>query len=189
MPTASPFGIPALFRKAGPLKNSSAHTPPHHTAQPLPMSFSDPGKSKLGAVASNASSRPAAKRKPPSRDSPLSQLAYGPNFPARPHICKPSMPPTPSSLLPPGTKSPRKSALCCASCRERIRERKSKRRLQKYRLTEKGRAWLAKHPTEYLSTRLPQVLPPDGLNYVNCSPFRVPVARLTAAQAALEETK
>ena len=26
-----------------------------------------------------------------------------------------------------------------------------------------------------------------GLNYVSCSPFRVPVARLAAAQAALEE--
>ena len=28
-----------------------------------------------------------------------------------------------------------------------------------------------------------------GLNYVSCSPFRVPVARLAAAQASLEETK
>ena len=28
-----------------------------------------------------------------------------------------------------------------------------------------------------------------GLNYVSCSPFRVPVARLAAAQAALEDTK
>ena len=28
-----------------------------------------------------------------------------------------------------------------------------------------------------------------GLNYVSCSPYRVPVARLAAAQAALEETK
>src|SRR5438034_343634 len=27
----------------------------------------------------------------------------------------------------------------------------------------------------------------NGLNYVSCSPFRVPVARLAAAQAALEE--
>jgi pyruvate,orthophosphate dikinase len=26
-----------------------------------------------------------------------------------------------------------------------------------------------------------------GLSYVSCSPFRVPVARLAAAQAALEE--
>jgi pyruvate,orthophosphate dikinase len=26
-----------------------------------------------------------------------------------------------------------------------------------------------------------------GLNYVSCSPFRVPVARLAAAQAALKE--
>src|SRR5256885_4345197 len=26
-----------------------------------------------------------------------------------------------------------------------------------------------------------------GLNYVSCSPFRVPVARLAAAQAAMEE--
>ena len=26
-----------------------------------------------------------------------------------------------------------------------------------------------------------------GLNYVSCSPFRVPIARLVAAQAALEE--
>jgi len=26
-----------------------------------------------------------------------------------------------------------------------------------------------------------------GLTYVSCSPFRVPVARLAAAQAALEE--
>ena len=26
-----------------------------------------------------------------------------------------------------------------------------------------------------------------GLNYVSCSPFRVPVARLAAAQAAIEE--
>ena len=28
-----------------------------------------------------------------------------------------------------------------------------------------------------------------GLDYVSCSPFRVPVARLSAAQAALEEEK
>src|SRR5215212_3927968 len=28
-----------------------------------------------------------------------------------------------------------------------------------------------------------------GLNYVSCSPYRVPVARLAAAQAALEEKK
>jgi pyruvate,orthophosphate dikinase len=28
-----------------------------------------------------------------------------------------------------------------------------------------------------------------GLNYVSCSPFRVPIARLAAAQAALEEKK
>jgi pyruvate,orthophosphate dikinase len=28
-----------------------------------------------------------------------------------------------------------------------------------------------------------------GLNYVSCSPFRVPIARLAAAQAALEDTK
>jgi pyruvate,orthophosphate dikinase len=28
-----------------------------------------------------------------------------------------------------------------------------------------------------------------GLNYVSCSPFRVPVARLAAAQAAIEEAK
>jgi pyruvate,orthophosphate dikinase len=26
-----------------------------------------------------------------------------------------------------------------------------------------------------------------GLNYVSCSPFRVPIARLAAAQAALKE--
>jgi pyruvate,orthophosphate dikinase len=26
-----------------------------------------------------------------------------------------------------------------------------------------------------------------GLNYVSCSPFRVPIARLAAAQAAVEE--
>ena len=26
-----------------------------------------------------------------------------------------------------------------------------------------------------------------GLNYVSCSPFRVPIARLAAAQAALEK--
>ncbi len=26
-----------------------------------------------------------------------------------------------------------------------------------------------------------------GMNYVSCSPFRVPIARLAAAQAALEE--
>ena len=26
-----------------------------------------------------------------------------------------------------------------------------------------------------------------GLNYVSCSPFRIPVAKLAAAQAALEE--
>jgi pyruvate,orthophosphate dikinase len=26
-----------------------------------------------------------------------------------------------------------------------------------------------------------------GLNYVSCSPFRVPIARLAAAQAAIEE--
>jgi pyruvate,orthophosphate dikinase len=28
-----------------------------------------------------------------------------------------------------------------------------------------------------------------GLNYVSCSPFRVPVARLAAAQAALADSK
>jgi pyruvate,orthophosphate dikinase len=28
-----------------------------------------------------------------------------------------------------------------------------------------------------------------GLNYVSCSPYRVPVARLAAAQAAIEEGK
>ena len=28
-----------------------------------------------------------------------------------------------------------------------------------------------------------------GLNYVSCSPFRVPQARLAAAQAAIEEKK
>jgi pyruvate,orthophosphate dikinase len=28
-----------------------------------------------------------------------------------------------------------------------------------------------------------------GLNYVSCSPFRVPIARLAAAQAAIEDTK
>ena len=28
-----------------------------------------------------------------------------------------------------------------------------------------------------------------GLNYVSCSPFRVPVARLAAAQAALTKTE
>jgi len=28
-----------------------------------------------------------------------------------------------------------------------------------------------------------------GLNYVSCSPFRVPIARLAAAQAALEQKK
>jgi pyruvate, orthophosphate dikinase len=28
-----------------------------------------------------------------------------------------------------------------------------------------------------------------GLNYVSCSPFRVPIARLAAAQAALEGKK
>ena len=28
-----------------------------------------------------------------------------------------------------------------------------------------------------------------GMNYVSCSPFRVPVARLAAAQAAIKETK
>jgi pyruvate,orthophosphate dikinase len=28
-----------------------------------------------------------------------------------------------------------------------------------------------------------------GLNYVSCSPFRVPVARLAAAQAAIEEER
>jgi len=26
-----------------------------------------------------------------------------------------------------------------------------------------------------------------GMNYVSCSPFRVPIARLAAAQAAIEE--
>ena len=29
----------------------------------------------------------------------------------------------------------------------------------------------------------------SGLNYVSCSPFRVPVARLAAAQAAIKETE
>ncbi|MBQ1631467.1 MAG: pyruvate, phosphate dikinase, partial [Clostridia bacterium] len=28
-----------------------------------------------------------------------------------------------------------------------------------------------------------------GLNYVSCSPFRVPIARLAAAQAAIKEAK
>jgi pyruvate,orthophosphate dikinase len=28
-----------------------------------------------------------------------------------------------------------------------------------------------------------------GLDYVSCSPYRVPIARLAAAQAVLEETK
>jgi pyruvate,orthophosphate dikinase len=28
-----------------------------------------------------------------------------------------------------------------------------------------------------------------GLNYVSCSPYRVPVARLAAAQAAIEDEK
>jgi pyruvate,orthophosphate dikinase len=28
-----------------------------------------------------------------------------------------------------------------------------------------------------------------GLNYVSCSPFRVPIARLAAAQAAIEEAR
>src|SRR5256885_13145918 len=28
-----------------------------------------------------------------------------------------------------------------------------------------------------------------GLNYVSCSPFRVPIARLAAAQAAIEESR
>jgi len=28
-----------------------------------------------------------------------------------------------------------------------------------------------------------------GLNYVSCSPFRVPIARLAAAQAAIKEKK
>jgi len=28
-----------------------------------------------------------------------------------------------------------------------------------------------------------------GLNYVSCSPYRVPVARLAAAQAAIEEKR
>ena len=30
-----------------------------------------------------------------------------------------------------------------------------------------------------------RVLPPLGMNYVSCSPFRVPIARLAAARAAL----
>jgi len=28
-----------------------------------------------------------------------------------------------------------------------------------------------------------------GLNYVSCSPFRIPIAKLAAAQAVLEEKK
>jgi pyruvate,orthophosphate dikinase len=28
-----------------------------------------------------------------------------------------------------------------------------------------------------------------GMNYVSCSPFRVPVARLAAAQAAIKEAR
>ena len=32
-----------------------------------------------------------------------------------------------------------------------------------------------------------RVLPSIGLDYVSCSPFRVPVARLAAAHAAMEE--
>ena len=37
------------------------------------------------------------------------------------------------------------------------------------------------------ATRLRRVLPHIGLNYVSCSPFRVPIARLAAAQAAIKE--
>lgn len=66
------------------------------TIPPSPMSFSAPGKSKLGAVASSGSSLPAAKRKPPSRASPSSPLASRPNFPLRRLVCRPSMPPSPS---------------------------------------------------------------------------------------------
>ena len=29
----------------------------------------------------------------------------------------------------------------------------------------------------------------NGMNYVSCSPFRVPVARLAAAQAAIKESR
>ena len=34
-----------------------------------------------------------------------------------------------------------------------------------------------------------QVLPPRGMNYVSASPFRVPIARLAAAQAVIEEKR
>ena len=33
------------------------------------------------------------------------------------------------------------------------------------------------------------VLPPGGLDYVSCSPFRVPIARLAAAQANIESPR
>ena len=56
--------------------------------------------------------------------------------------------------------------------------------------TEKGRAVLkcgicGEHGGEPSSVKFCHKV---GLNYVSCSPFRVPIARLAAAQAAVEDT-
>ena len=60
--------------------------------------------------------------------------------------------------------------------------------------TEKGRQGKAnlkvgicgEHGGEPLSVHFCHTL---GLNYVSCSPYRVPIARLSAAQAALKESE
>ena len=48
------------------------------------------------------------------------------------------------------------------------------------------RSWIGEHGGEPDSVKFCHRL---GLSYVSCSPFRVPVARLAAAQAALEEER
>ena len=40
---------------------------------------------------------------------------------------------------------------------------------------------------ELLGEKLPVPCHRVGMNYASCSPFRVPIARLAAAQAAIEE--
>ena len=59
---------------------------------------------------------------------------------------------------------------------------------------EKGRADPARHQAGRLRrarrrSPLREVLPQVGLNYVSCSPYRVPIAIVAAAQASLEEKK
>ena len=49
----------------------------------------------------------------------------------------------------------------------------------------RGRSSSSASAANTAATRLGRVLPRVGLDYVSCSPFRVPIARLAAAQAAI----